>query len=58
MLVSGKSEENLKYKFRFITLGVSGVGKTCFLKRYVTQKYTGHEDPTLLSDMHTKTVTV
>ena len=58
MLIGGKNEENIKYKFRFITLGVSGVGKTCFLKRYVTNKYTGEEDPTLLSDMHTKIIEV
>jgi len=49
-----ESSEDYTYKFKFITIGSSGVGKTCLIKRYVEGSYSGDEEPTLLSDMHTK----
>ena len=45
-----------KYTFKILTLGESGVGKTCILRRFVENKFSKNHLATIGIDFKTKTI--
>ena len=47
-----------KYTFKILTLGESGVGKTCILRRFVENKFSKNHLATIGIDFKTKTISI
>ena len=47
-----------KYTFKILTLGESGVGKTCILRRFVENKFSKNHLATIGVDFKTKTISI
>ena len=45
-----------KHTFKILTLGESGVGKTCILRRFVENKFIKNHLATIGIDFRTKTI--
>jgi small GTP-binding protein len=53
---SGDQSDKVDYTFKILTIGESGVGKTCILLRYTDNKFSKHHLTTIGIDFKTKII--